>query len=189
MDFVEGLPSSHGKNVIFVVVDRFSKYAHFLALSHPYTAVSVAKLFFDNIFKLHGLPKTIVSNRDVTFTSSFWKELFTLHGTKLCFSSSYHPQSDGQTEAVNRVLEMYLCCFTYDYPKKWIDWLAWADYNTSFHSSLKTSPFEVVYGRTPPRFLSHSLGLSRIEAVDNALQCRDEMLTRVRARLSFKHRI
>lgn len=88
-------------------------------------------------------------------------------------------------EAVNRVLEMYLRCFTYDYPKKWIDWLAWAEfcYNTSFHSSLRTSPFEVVYGRTLPRFLSHSPGLSRIEAVDHALQCRDEMLTHVRARL------
>lgn len=106
MDFVEGLPSSHGKNVIFVVVDRFSKYANFMALSHPYTAVSVANLFFDNIFKLHGLPETIVSDRYVTFTSSFWKELFTLQGTKLCFSSSYHPQSDGQTRLL---IEFWKC--------------------------------------------------------------------------------
>lgn len=132
MDFVEGLHASHGKTVILVVVDRCSKYAHFLALSHPYTAVSVAKVFFDNIFKLHGLPETIVSDRDVTFTSSFWKEMFRLQGTKLCFSSSYHPQSDGQ-EAVNRVMEMYLLCFTSDYPKKWVEWLPWTEYcyNTS----------------------------------------------------------
>lgn len=80
--------------------------------------MSVAKLFFDNIFKLHGLPETIVGDRDVTSTSSFWKELFKLQGTKLCFSSSYHPQSDGEIEAVNRVLEMYLRCFTYDHPKR-----------------------------------------------------------------------
>lgn len=185
MDFVEGLPSSHGRNVIFVVVDRFSMYAHFLALSHPYTAVSVAKLFFDNIFKLHGLPETIVGDRDVTFTSSFWKELFRLQGTQLCFSSSYHPQPDGQTEAVNRVLEMYLRCFTSDYPKKWVEWLAWAEfcYNTSFHSSLKTSPFEVVYGRSPPKLTSYCHGLSKIEAVDHALHSRDAMIQSVRGRL------
>lgn len=95
MDFIEGLPYSQGKNVIFVVVDRFSKYAHFVPLSHPYTAPTVAHVFFDNIFKLHGLPESIVCDRDVTFTSTFWKELFRLSGTQLCFTSAYHPQSDG----------------------------------------------------------------------------------------------
>ena len=76
MDFVEGLPTSQGKSVLLVVVDRFSKYAHLLPLTHPYTTVSVARLFFDNIFKLHGLPKTILSDRDVTFTVCFGLNYF-----------------------------------------------------------------------------------------------------------------
>lgn len=167
------------------MVDRLSKYAPLLVLlAHSYTATSVARLFFDNIFKLHGLPNTIVSDRDVIFMSFFWQELFLLQGTKQCFSSSYHPQSDGQTEVVIRVLEMYLRWFTSDY-SKWIERLAWVEfcYNASFHFSLKTSLFEVVYDLPPPWFTFYSLGLSRIEAMDQALICRDEMIQNVCDRL------
>ena len=78
MDFVEGLPASNNKTTIFIIVDRLSKYAHFIPLAHPYTAVGVAKLFFENVFKLNGLPNPIVYDRDPTFTSAFWRELFSV---------------------------------------------------------------------------------------------------------------
>jgi hypothetical protein len=97
MDFIEGLPSSQGFTVIFVVVDRFTKYGHFLPLSHPYTASKVAEIFLANVLKLHGMPRTIVSDRDLVCTSSFWRDLFKLQGISLALSSAYHPQSDGQT--------------------------------------------------------------------------------------------
>jgi transposase InsO family protein len=91
LDFVEGLPLSHGYNCILVVVDLFSKYSHFVALKHPFTALSVAKLFMQHIYRLHGLPTAIVSDRDRIFTSQLWRELFTLAGVELRMSSAYHP--------------------------------------------------------------------------------------------------
>lgn len=111
MDFIEGLPPSNGHTVIMVVVDRLTKYAHFVALKHPFTAITVAKAFVANVVRLHGIPTSIVSDRDQVFINSFWRALFQLQGTKLCMSSSYHPQSYGQTEVVNRTLEQYLRCF------------------------------------------------------------------------------
>lgn len=98
LDFVDGLPKSKGYNCILVVVDKFSKYAHFLPLAHPFTALQVAKLFMDNIFKLHGMPTALISDRDKVFTSQLRQELFRLSNTKLQMSTAYHPQKDGQTE-------------------------------------------------------------------------------------------
>ena len=102
MDFIEGLPTSDGSNAILVVVDRFTKYGHFLPIKHPFTAQAIAKVVLDNAVKLHGFPKSIVSDRDRVFTSNFWRALFSLVDTKLLMSSAYHPQTDGQTERVNQ---------------------------------------------------------------------------------------
>jgi len=95
-----------------VVVDKLSKYAYFLALSHPFSASMVAQFYFEHIFKLHGLPKTIVFDRDKIFLSKFWQEHFSLVKVSLHLSSTYHPQSDGQIEVVNRCLEGYLRCMS-----------------------------------------------------------------------------
>lgn len=102
MDFIEGLPKSQGFSVILVVVDRLTKYAHFIPVKHPYIASDIAYLFIDNVVKLHGLPNTIVSNRDTIFVSTFWKHLFKLYKVKLLLSITYHPQTDGQMERVNQ---------------------------------------------------------------------------------------
>jgi hypothetical protein len=114
MDFIEGFPKVNGKSVILTVVDRFSKTAHFIPLGHPYTAPSVTRLFFDHIVKLHGIPSSIVSDRDPMFTGHFWRELFTLAGVKLQLSSAFHPQSDRLSEAANKVISMYLRCLVGD---------------------------------------------------------------------------
>jgi hypothetical protein len=98
MDFITGLPKSGNKSFIVVVVDHLSKYSHLCALQHPFTASTVAQLFMYQVFKLHGMPHSIVSNRDPTFTSNFWQELFKLQGTQLHLSTAYHPQTDGQTK-------------------------------------------------------------------------------------------
>jgi hypothetical protein len=114
MDFVEGFPCIHGKSVVLTVVGRFSKYTHFIALGHPYTATSIARAFFNDIVWLHGIPSSIVSDRDLVFTSKFWTELFTMAGVKLHLSSTFHPQFDGQSEVVDKVISMYLRCLTGD---------------------------------------------------------------------------
>ncbi|KAH9680855.1 hypothetical protein KPL71_026714 [Citrus sinensis] len=146
MDFIDGLPPSKGKSFLFVVVDRLSKYAHFIPMSHPYSA-----------------PK----------------------GTHFNFSSSYHPQTDGQTEAVNRTIEMYLRCFTSAKPNEWVHWISWAEfcYNTSPHTSTRKTPFEVLYGGAAPNLLTYVPGTARVEAVDQTLQARDRVMRELRTQL------
>lgn len=103
----------------------------------------------------------------------------------MAFSSAYHHQSDGQTEVVNRTIEMYLRCFVGDEPRKWVDYLPWAEYcyNTAYHSSLGMAPFRLVYGRDPPRSLSYEPGSTRLEEFDRSLQDRDALLADVHLRL------
>lgn len=108
-----------GYDTICIVNDKFTKFGHFIALKHPFSAASLAKICFDQLFKLHGAPASIVSNRDQIFTGIFWKELMKKLGSQLQFSFTYHPQSDGQIERLNQVLESYLRCMTSKKPKAW----------------------------------------------------------------------
>ena len=185
MDFIEGLPKVGGESVILMVVDHFSKYAHFIALGHPYTATSVTRVFFNGIVRLHGLLTSIISDRDPVFTGHVWRDLFKMVGIKLRMSTAFHPQTDGQSEVVNKVIAMYLRCVTGDRPRAWVDWLAWAEYcyNTSFHTALRATPFEVVYGRPPPPILPYTPGTAKTEAADVILRNRDDILAEVRQRL------
>lgn len=164
MDFVEGLPMSGAANCILVVVDSFTKYGHFIPLKHPFSAFGVAKLFMQHIYRLHGLPKSIISDRDRIFTSHFWKELFTLADVKLQMSSSYHPQSDGQTELLNQTMETYLRCFVNACPTKWSNWLLLVEfwYNSCYHSAIGRSLFEALYGYSPRHF-----GISALDSVQS----------------------
>lgn len=186
MDFIEGLPMSQGVDTLLVVVDRFTKYAHFLGLRHPFSAVTVAGLFVKEIVRLHGFPTTIVSDRDKVFLSHFWTELFRLHGTNLKRSTSYHPQTDGQTEIVNKALENYLRCFASSQPRQWAKWLPWAEfwYNTSTHMSTNITPFKAVYGRDPPPLVRIGHGQTRVGSLEDQLQERDAILDDLRVQLS-----
>jgi hypothetical protein len=169
MDFIDGLPPSRKFNCILVVVDKLTKFAHFIPLHHPYTAVKVAEVFLDNVYKLHGLSQFLVSDRDPVFTSHFWQAIFRATSTQLHMSTANHPETDGQTERVNQSLECYLRCFISAHAHQWTKWLPLCEfwYNTNWHSSLGKTPFEVLYGRQPRYFgvaATDSIASSDIQA-------------------------
>lgn len=166
MDFITKLPLAHGKSTIWVVIDRLTKYAHFVALPTHFSTVTLAPVFMSEIYRLHGMPKTIVSDRD-----RFWQELFKLNGTTLCFSSAYHPQSDGQTEVTNMILQTFLRCFVSDTPKLWVAMLPLAElwYNSSYQTAIKMTPFEALYGRPPPNIRSYVPGSTAVATLDDTL--------------------
>jgi hypothetical protein len=185
MDFITHLPNSFGHTVIWVICDRLTKYVHFIGLPTRFTAKDIAMRFSTEICRLHGPPKSIVSDRDPLFLSNFWKELFRVQGTTLKYSSAYHPETDGQTEVVNRSLETYLRCFSSEHPRKWYKFLHLAEYwhNSTFHSSIKMSPFEALYGRSPPSVLDYVRGHSANSEVDQTLAQRQQLLNTLKENL------
>jgi hypothetical protein len=151
MDFIFGLPrDKHGRNGILVFVDRFSKMVHLTPVSDKISAEMTAKVFVDVVFRLHGLPWEIVSDRDTRFTSRFWRTLFGILDTKLSMSTAAHPETDGQTERVNRVLEDVLRSYATSFGE-WSEFLPLAEFalNNSTHVSTGHTPFYVNYGLHP----------------------------------------
>jgi transposase InsO family protein len=150
MDFIVGLPKAvNGFDSIWVIIDRLKKIAHFIPVKTYYPVITYAQIYISRILSLHGIPKTIVSNRGLQFVSKFWEELHKSLGTKLLHSSAYHPQTSGQTERVNQILEDMLRACVLEFPQKWDECLPLAEfsYNNSYQESIKMSPFEALYGR------------------------------------------
>jgi hypothetical protein len=160
------------------LVDRVTKYVHFFALSHPFKVSTIATTFMETVQKLHGSPKIIVNDKDHIFTKHFWTELFSCLGTQLAHSSSYHPQSDGKTETVNKCLEGYLCFFVSDKQTQWFKWLPLAEwwYNTSFHTATKMTPIMELYGYHPPSISSSLKEKSKVQAVENHIKHQQQVL-------------
>ena len=186
MDFIVGLPTYKGHTCIFVVVDRFSKGLRLGMLPTQHNARTVASLFMDIVGRLHGMPRSIVSDRDPLFVSKFWKELFSLSGTKLCLSSACHPQFDEQTEVANRIIEQYLRAFVHQNPSQWGHYLLWAEwsYNTSCHSATGVTPFEVTFSRKPPNFPHYVTGTAKVDAVDDMLSQKEKVFALLRRKLT-----
>lgn len=173
LDFVTGLPPSQGNTVILVVVDRFSKTCHLLPMPKLPTANQTAELLMKHVFRIHGFPQDMVSDRGPQFTSRFWKAFGRLIGSSISMSSGFHPQSNGQTERVNQDIEKTLRCLVADNQSTWSSRLIWAEFahNTLYHSSLGISPFECLYG-SPPVFPEQEPEVDTPAATQLVRRCR-----------------
>ena len=150
MDFVVGLPRTvEGYDAIWVVVDRLTKLAHFIPIKVTYSVERLAEVYITNIIRLHGVPLSIISDRDARFTSQFWRCVQKALGTRLKFSTAFHPQTDGQTERTIQTLEDMLRSCVMDFGGSWNKKLSLVEfsYNNSHQASLGMAPFEALYGR------------------------------------------
>ena len=156
VDFVTGLPASKGNTAILTIVDRFSKSADFVALPKIPSAAETASLMVEHVFRLHGIPTDIVSDRGPQFISQVWRAFCKALGTTVSLTSGYHPQSNGQTERANQDLGAALRCVTSQNPSSWSKCLAWIEYayNTLSSAATGMSPFECCFGYQPPLFPS-----------------------------------
>ncbi|XP_036066925.1 uncharacterized protein LOC118598371 [Oryzias melastigma] len=174
LDFVTGLPPSEGKTVILTVVDRFSKMVRFVALSKLPTAKETAEVLLGNIFRIHGIPRDIVSDRGPQFTATFWAEFCRLLGISVSLSSGFHPQSNGQSERLNQQLETSLRLLCAREPTSWSRNLVWVEYahNALPSSATGLTPFQVVFGYPPPLFASQEGEISVPSAYASVRRCR-----------------
>ena len=174
VDFITGLPSSEGNTVILVVVDRFSKSCRFIALSKLPSALQTAKLMFEHVFRVYGLPQDIVSDRGPQFTSRVWRAFCKLIGATASLTSGFHPQSNGQTEKVNQELEASLRSLVAGNPSSWSSRLPWAEYahNTLKSTSTAMSPFQCQFGFQPPLFPEEEMDVSVPSALQFVRRCK-----------------
>jgi hypothetical protein len=150
MDFIMGLPKTQsGYDSIWVIMDQLTKVAQFIPVKTTYSGLQLAELYMSRIVCLHGVPKKIVSDRGTQFNLKFWERLHETLDTQLCFSSAYHPQTNGQTGRVNQILEDMLRACALQYGRSWDMSLSYAEfaYNNSYQETLKMAPFEMLYGR------------------------------------------
>jgi transposase InsO family protein len=133
-----------------VVIDKLNKSSHFVPVNSTFKAINIVEIFMKEIFRLHGIPKMVISDRDVKFTSAFWKELFAGLNTNLNFSMIYHPQMDGLIERTNQIMKDMPRMYVRTKPNKWEDYLHLVEfaYNNGYQTSVKLSPFKVLYDRT-----------------------------------------
>ena len=145
MDFIVGLPrTQRGYDSIWVIVDWLTKVAHFIPVKTTYNGPRLAQLYMEKIVCLHGVSKKIVSDRGTQFTSHFWQQVHSSLGTKLTFSTTYHPQTDRKTERINHILEDMLRACALQYGTSWNKSLPYAEfsYNNNYQKSLNMAPFE-----------------------------------------------
>ena len=149
MDFISRLSRTLKRcDAIWVIVDQLTKSAHFLLVKTGYSIERLARLYIDEIVRLHGIPASIVSDRDTRFVSQFWKSLHRTMRTKLEFSTAFHPQTDGQSERMIQILEDMLRSCVQDFRSAWDEHLPPVEfaYNNSYQASIKMAPFEALYG-------------------------------------------
>src|SRR3954469_21028700 len=150
MDFITGLPMTpKHKDMIWVIVDRLTKSAHFISVNQKDNAEKLVEVYVKEIVSKHGVPKKIVTDRGLVFTSAFWKQLHEALGSKLDFSTTYHPETGGQTERTNQILKDMLRACALNFGGSWEDHLPLAEfsYNNNYQSSIKMAPFEALYGQ------------------------------------------
>jgi hypothetical protein len=186
MDFITGLRTSTKQNdAIMVLVDKLSKSAHFIPVKSTCKAIDITQVFMKEVFRLHDMLKEIISDRDTKFTSNFWKSLMASLETKFLFSTTYHPQTNGQTERVNQILEDILRMHVIHQPRKWEDYLPLVEfvYNNGYQASLKMSPFEVLYGRQCNNPVSWSNPVNRISFGPDMLKEMEQQVTQIKQNL------
>ena len=186
VDFIMELPESNGQDSIMVVVDSVTKHSHFVSMVTTILPIGAAQLYIRHVWKHHGLPKRVVSDRGLQFVAEFTREIYQLLGIKLAATTAYHPQGDGQMERVNQELEQFLWLFINQRQDDWDDLLPFAEfqYNNHIHSATQNVPFLLDTGRIPWMGFKLEQGHSCLESINKFKEWMEDALTEAKAALA-----